>query len=94
GTCLVNGSGCNTGAAPIAFIIDFAIGCTVNGLAIPPNKVGRDVGSGNNYTADFNVTTLPSGSFGGQLIILIQLEGALAGTCTRQMSGNRVNFNL
>lgn len=93
GTCLVSGSGCATGAAPVAFYVKFAGGCTVDGKTIPPDVTGRDVGTGNNYTAHFSLTTLPSGSFGGQVLILVTAVGTEVGVCGLKESGSYADFN-
>lgn len=92
-TCLVSGSGCATGAAPTAFLVVFATGCTIQGLTVPP-PVGMDVGSGTNYTANFNLTTLPSGSFGGQVFLLVRARGSEVNVCDFRESSNVASFEI
>ncbi|KEO75604.1 hypothetical protein [Anditalea andensis] len=95
GTCSVVGSGCNSGAAIIAFIIEYAAGCTIQGHQVPPNVVAMDTGSALNYTSNFTVTTNPPASFGGQVSVIIKGQGTEVGSCDRSISNNiKVYSNL
>jgi hypothetical protein len=93
GTCLVSGSGCATGAAPAAFYVRFASGCTIDGRTIPPESTGRDVDSSGNYTANLPLTTLPSGSFSGQVLILVTAVGTQVGSCILNESRAYARFD-
>ena len=95
GTCLISDFGCNTGAAPVSFIIqDLALGCTLDGQTIPPSSTGRDVGSSNNYTTSrIFLRTLPVGQFFGQVILLIRAQGVEVGQCGLNTSGLAYSWN-
>ncbi len=93
GTCGVSGSGCSSGFAPVAFVVIFASGCTIDGRTIPPETTGRDVGSSNNYTANLNLRTLSSGSFGGQVLVLVRALGTEVGVCALKESTAFASFD-
>ena len=93
GACGTPGSGCNYVSAPVASRLIYGYGFTFYG-SVPSasNPIGLDMGSGNNYTVCYRITTLSPGNFGGQIITVVDVLGLV--NCAVNASSTAKSFSF
>ena len=88
GVCEIVGGGCNGANAPVKFVIEYSNGCNV----VVGGRDSQKSSNGGRY-CDFRLTTNPSSTFGGQVVLNIRFYGTRVGACDLTKSNNVKNVS-